>query len=102
MRAIENTLTVEVETWDDPGVYPSNAGGYPRRSFDYVTGDGYIVAEFEDDETINDIEDCIGEWVEYSSGAEIPRRCVMRYTIEDIGDNKIKIIPDFESSYLYS
>lgn len=36
---------VEIETWSDPGDYPSSAGGGPLASFNYVTSDG----EFEPD-----------------------------------------------------
>lgn len=26
---------IRTETWSDPGVYPSGAGGYPLSSYDY-------------------------------------------------------------------
>lgn len=40
-----------METWDDPGVYPSAAGGGPLQSYDYIAGyDGGIVLEMDDKE----------------------------------------------------
>ena len=35
---LENTLELLIETWDDPGDYPSNAGSGPLPSYDYIAG----------------------------------------------------------------
>lgn len=36
MKVIKNTLTKIMDRWDDPGEYPSGAGGGPLPSHDYV------------------------------------------------------------------
>ncbi len=41
MNVISDTLEPVIDTWDDPGVYPSGAGGYrlpSRRYVEYVDG----------------------------------------------------------------
>lgn len=42
MNVIENTLTLGYETWDDPGDYPSGAGGAALPSYEYPVVDGHI------------------------------------------------------------
>ena len=36
MKVIKNDFEVIIDTWDDPGDYPSNAGQFPLPSYDYV------------------------------------------------------------------
>lgn len=44
---VKNTLELEVDTWDDPGDYPSGAGGGPLPSRKFVAGiDGELVIRF--------------------------------------------------------
>jgi len=38
MQVISDTLTILVDSWDDPGDYPSNAGSGPLPSYDYIAG----------------------------------------------------------------
>lgn len=46
MKIIENTLELVVDTWDDPGDYPSNAGQSPLASYQYVSGcDGELTLD---------------------------------------------------------
>ena len=46
MDIISNTLKPVIETWSDPGEYPSGAGGGPLASRRYVSRlDGEIVVE---------------------------------------------------------
>ena len=46
MKTLSNTLSLEIESWDDPGDYPSGAGGGPLPSYDYIAGvSGEIVVE---------------------------------------------------------
>jgi hypothetical protein len=99
MRVIENTMVVEIDTWEDPGVYPSNAGGYAMRSYNFVDGHGHIVVELEENDSLSDFEDQVGDFVE--SIVDIPRNACIRYNIEEMDGNKIKIIPDFESAEIY-
>lgn len=42
MKIIKSDFEVIIETWDDPGDYPSNAGQFPLPSYDYV---GYVEGE---------------------------------------------------------
>ena len=63
MKTIENTLTLEIDTWDDPGDYPSGAGGGPLPSYDFVAGvDGTIVIEIEPSDVDGDpdVQDMVG------------------------------------------
>lgn len=38
MRTTKETLKFEFDTWDDPGDYPSGAGGGPLPSYSFVAG----------------------------------------------------------------
>ena len=49
MDIISNTLKPVIETWSDPGEYPSGAGGGPLASRRYVARfDGEIVVKLND------------------------------------------------------
>jgi len=49
MKVLSNTLELCIETWDDPGDYPSGAGAGPLPSYDYVAGvDGSLRVELEE------------------------------------------------------
>lgn len=51
MKVIQNTLKPEIERWDDPGDYPSGAGGGPLPSHNFVAGiDGILEVELDDAE----------------------------------------------------
>jgi hypothetical protein len=53
MKTVEDTLKLELDTWDDPGDYPSNAGSGPLPSYTFVLGvEGKVVVELEDDDTV--------------------------------------------------
>lgn len=44
MKVLKNETSLVIETWDDPGDYPSGAGAGPLPSYDYVSGiDGAFV-----------------------------------------------------------
>ena len=48
MKVIQNTLKPEIERWDDPGDYPSGAGGGPLPSHNFVAGiDGTLEVELD-------------------------------------------------------
>ena len=54
MEIIENTLMCEYETWDDPGDYPSGAGGGPFPSYDFVGSiTGYLTIQFSEQDITN-------------------------------------------------
>jgi hypothetical protein len=68
MKIVKDTLSVLVEEWSDPGVYPSNAGGYALPSYKYLAGmEGELVLELTAEdvvmfrETVRD--ECLNEWV---------------------------------------
>ena len=51
MKTISSTLKPHLERWDDPGDYPSGAGGGPLASYWFVEGvDGHIVVELTPEE----------------------------------------------------
>lgn len=51
MKMLEDTLEVVIETWDDPGDYPSGAGSGPLPSYDYVAEVvGTVVVELTNEE----------------------------------------------------
>jgi len=53
MKIIIDTLEPIIETWDDPGDYPSNAGQCSLPSYKYIAGcDGAIVVELEPSDLI--------------------------------------------------
>lgn len=57
MKTLSNNLDIVLETWDDPGDYPSNAGSGPLPSYQYV-GEvtGTVTIELTDAE-LSDITD---------------------------------------------
>jgi hypothetical protein len=95
MKVIENTLKVELELWEDPGVYPSNAGGAALKSFEYIDGSGHMIVEFEGEEGMADLEDCIDELVE--SEVDIPRNASMRYDLIELPYGRVKVQPEWDS-----
>jgi len=53
MKIISNDLEPIIETWSDPGDYPSGAGGGPLPSYNYLAGcEGEIVLEFDPEDFI--------------------------------------------------
>lgn len=66
MKILSENLEVEVETWDDPGDYPSNAGSGPLPSYQYpaeVVGEVKIqlseqeVAELREAQEAGEVQD---------------------------------------------
>lgn len=50
-KVIEDTLSVTVDTWDDPGDYPNNVAQYALPSHNYVEGvEGHLKIELEQEE----------------------------------------------------
>ena len=51
MKVIKNTLEPVIERWDDPGDYPSGAGGYRLPSEDYVSEiAGHLIVQLTKEE----------------------------------------------------
>ena len=58
MQVIKDTLELLLETWDDPGDYPSGAGSGPLPSYNYIAGvEGVLVVELTAEE-LADYNDC--------------------------------------------
>ena len=56
MKTLTDTLEPVIETWDDPGDYPSGAGGGPLPSYQYVEAvEGEVVVELEK-EDLDDLD----------------------------------------------
>lgn len=54
MQLLKQDLTTQIERWDDPGDYPSNAGGGPLPSYDFVSDvEGTIELEISGSEVGN-------------------------------------------------
>ena len=63
MKTIKNTLEVEMDRWDDPGDYPSNAGAGPLPSYTFLAGlDGEVQIELTDEE-IGWYNECADDFV---------------------------------------
>lgn len=90
MKIVENNLWVETELWEDPGEYPSNAGGYAQRSYQYLTGGGSIVVEYDELDDLLKFEDQISDFVE--SVVDVPRGRIS-YKVEEIEGSRIRITP---------
>ena len=64
MKVIKNTLEPFVETWDDPGDYPSNAGSGPLPSYSFLAGmEGEVQIEMTDEE-LAAYGECQDEFIE--------------------------------------
>ena len=51
MKILKDTLQTSIETWEDPGDYPSAAGSYPLPSYDYIEEVcGEVQVELNDEE----------------------------------------------------
>jgi hypothetical protein len=58
MKILKNTLQVEIDTWDDPGDYPSNMGSGPLPSYKYIDRvEGEVVVELDPEELDCYLED---------------------------------------------
>lgn len=58
MKILDNTMAVLVETWEDPGDYPSGAGAGPLPSYDYFAG-------IEGEAKLEMTEEELTEWREF-------------------------------------
>jgi hypothetical protein len=65
MKIITDTIEPLVETWDDPGDYPSGAGSGPLASFQYLAGlEGELVIELTGAERTEMLGwDTVSKWV---------------------------------------
>lgn len=106
---IDGKLTCEIETWDDPGDYPSGAGSGPLPSYQYVASvDGQLTVEFEcgdfGDEEGGDkvLSEFLPDWLADNSGeieTDLPHGVrVKSWTVEKIeGLTAVLSVKDFDS-----
>lgn len=57
MKCISNNIEMNVEVWDDPGVYPNGVAGSALPSYRYLESSGSLVLEAENQEELKDFED---------------------------------------------
>lgn len=71
-----NTLSFEVETWDDPGDYPSNAGAGPLPSYKYAVCDGEVrvYGDFDLDSLVPSGFE-VTKWKEHDDGVYTVKTC---------------------------
>jgi len=75
MKTLSDTLEAVIETWDDPGDYPSGAGSGPLPSYQYVEAvEGEVVVELEKD----DLE-ALDLDPDYEADAELVRDFIINY-----------------------
>ena len=93
MKVIKNTLQAYMETWQDPGVYPSNAGAGPLPDHHYMVGEGELIleAETQDDANLFSFDDELVE--EY---VNLPNANVTKWKSEIKGNRIILSIEECE------
>lgn len=62
MKLVENTLSLEIETWDDPGDYPNAVAFSPLPSTSNAVIIGHVVFEFDKPEDFENFDD-LSEWI---------------------------------------
>ena len=97
MIILENNLSVEIETWDDPGDYPSAAGSGPLPSTSEAVLDGDVVIEITPTELVEMLGDLLDE-------IELPRHVssVSSWTIKVVQqphDNLRLIVTPVEADF---
>ena len=91
MKTIKNTLKIELGRFDDPGVYPSGAGGYPLPSQDFVESiGGTLIVELESEDfasmetetpTVEQIRDFI---IDNPPDADLPGVTVGGWSVDQV------------------
>jgi hypothetical protein len=111
MKVLQNSLKLEIDTWDDPGDYPSNAGSGPLPSYDFVVCvDGQLLIELEPE----DLSDMIDFDAEYTvKGLQdylnsnpamldpgLAELTVKRWEVLSLADNLAQVkVPEDDSAY---
>jgi hypothetical protein len=71
MKILKNQFKVLIETWDDPGDYPSGAGGGPLPSYNYIAdveGAMLLLPEPGDNLDPSVIEEFVHEHIDLPNG----------------------------------
>jgi hypothetical protein len=64
MKCLKNTLKIEAEVWDDPGDYPNSIASRALPSYSYLTCDGELILEFEEnDGSIDEFIEYFNDWI---------------------------------------
>jgi hypothetical protein len=105
MKTISNTLDPIIGRWDDPGDYPSGAGGGPLASEDYVEYiDGELVltlesVDFAAMETNTPSREALVDYIsDHAPEAELANVKVTKWCVGSIDFPRITLsVEDFES-----
>ena len=79
MIILENNLSVEIETWDDPGDYPNAVAAGPLPSTSEAVLDGDVVIELTPAELVEMLGDLLDE-------IELPRH------VESVSSWSVKVV----------
>lgn len=105
MKTIKNTLKIEIGRFDDPGDYPSGAGGYPLPSQDIVESiGGTLVVELESEDfasmetetpTVEQIQDFI---IDNPPDADLPGVTVGGWSVDQVTLPNVTLsVEDFDA-----
>ena len=95
---VSDTLEPQIETWSDPGDYPSGAGGGPLPSYQYVKAvEGNIVLEMDKEQLAKLITD--SEGIDTDTRPQIS---VSKWAVEkmELIDGKVRLtlsVEEFEA-----
>lgn len=107
MQILQNHFQIEMDQWEDPGDYPSGAGGCRLPSYDYVGEvSGRLVVEFENDMPSGDeLSKIADEFADIPTGIKVNKwNCEVKgntvtFEIEEFDDSEYKTDscePDYE------
>ena len=98
MRVLSNTLEPQWARWDDPGDYPSGAGGGPMASYDYVECvEGFAEVEVEEsDSEYGSLSEALDEHI------EVQGVTVTKWRIEGDGKTLTVTVEEFDGEEITS
>ena len=106
MKTIEDGLKLELDTWDDPGDYPSNAGSGPLPSYTFVAGvEGKIVVELEDVDTVEQpvTVTTVQLYVDDNPGEvkhDIPGLTVAKWSVDKVDGKRVELtVSDVDGAF---
>lgn len=103
-HVIYNTLTAEIDLWEDPGDYPSNAGQFPlpdREFVSEISGEVKLQVDQEDILQIQEAIECnqLNDFVN-DLNLKLPYGIIFpKWHIEIAGNHAILCVQEFEVNY---
>jgi hypothetical protein len=105
VKTIKNTLKIELGRFDDPGDYPSGAGGGPLASRDFVESiGGTLIIELESEDfasmetetpTVEQIQDFI---IDNQPDADLPGVTVGGWSVDQVALPHVTLsVEDFDA-----